>query len=423
MSNLEVKMPPQYKHLFEKKWRHIVYHGGRGGAKSYNIALALLLRGMEEKHIILCTRETQNSINDSVHSLLKSLIEKYEMTQYEVLKTEIRNRDNGTQFLFKGLRKESIDSLKSMPNTTLAWVEEAHSVSSESIDKLVPTVREEGSQIIWSFNREVEQDPVWVKIVESADEKTFVMKINSYDVDGFLSDTLKDEREKMKADNFDLYRHVWLGEPLTIATGSVFGQQIERAKSDNRVTSVPYDASVGVYPVFDLGISDSMAIWFYQMVGLEVHFIDYYENSGEGLGHYIEWCRSRGYNFATWFLPHDAKARELQSGKSREEFFHDNGIMNTEILPPNRGDTGIELARGMFSRCYFDKDKCQRGLECLNAYHYAFDERNNMLKRTPEHDWSSHGADAFIYACMSIEAAQAATRVRFKTYTPKAFRA
>jgi hypothetical protein len=233
----------------------------------------------------------------------------------------------------------------------------------------------------------------------------------------------------MRVDNPDLFAHVWLGQPLTSKTGSVFGNQIARAEMDGRIGKVPYDASAGTYAVFDLGISDSTAIWWFQMIGREIHMIDYYENSGEELGHYISMLHNKGYNYTTIYLPHDAKQRELQTGKTRVEFFEDNGFHNIEVLRPtnfNLGDDDINLiARPTFSRVWIDRDKCQRGLECLRAYHYEYDEKNKLLKSKPEHDWSSHASSAFIYAMMAAtEASEEAQQIniKFKTYVPKAFR-
>lgn len=401
-SELKIVMPEQFKELFNPKWRNIVFYGGRAGGKSENIARALLIKGQQEKRLILCTREIQNSIDDSVHRLLRSLIEKYKMTDYEVQKTTIRNKRTGTEFIFKGLRQETIDSLKSIPNITDCWVEEAHSVSAESIEKLTPTIRADGSQIIWSFNRETPDDPVWVKIVEPGGDDTYICKINSQDVENFLSKTIINEREKMREDNPELYLHVWLGEPRTVASGTVYGKQIAQAIDDGRIKIVPYDSDANVYTSWDLGIGDAMAIWFFQVVGMEIRFIDHYENSGEGLGHYIGVFQNKPYTYAKHFLPHDAKVRELQSGKSRVDFFNDKGIYNVEVLPPDKGDTGIEQARTGFSRVFIDETKCARGLECLKAYHYDYDSKNQILRSKPKHDWSSHSSDAFAYAFMAI---------------------
>lgn len=211
-----VKLAHVYSELFGHKWRHIVYHGGRGSGKSTAVAYALLLRGRQSKLRILCTREYQNSIADSVHKLLKDLIDKHGLTDYIVQNDTIKNRLTGTEFIFKGLKKDS-QAIKSLEGIDIAWCEEAQTITEESIDTLIPTIRKEGSQLIWTFNRLTELDPVFVKLCMHPDDDTFVAHVNSDTLEaiGQLPQTLIDEREKSrKNDPPDLYAHIWLGEPI-----------------------------------------------------------------------------------------------------------------------------------------------------------------------------------------------------------------
>lgn len=426
---IELIVPEQYKELFEpsRQWRHLVFKGGRASAKSTEVGISRLLLGAQKRQRGLCTREIQNSIQESVYKLLCDWIDRLKLYDWRMLNDRLENRRTGSEIFFKGLHN-NIQSIKSIEGIDWCWIEEAQSVSAESITTLVPTIRKEGSHLIWTYNPLTEHDPVKELIVDTADERTYVRHINSDEVEQLLSPEIIAEREKMRVDNPELFAHVWLGEPLTSRTGSVFGQQIARAEIDGRIGNVPYDASAGVYAVFDLGMGDSTAIWWYQLIGREIHMIDYYENSGEELGHYISMLHNKGYNYTTIYLPHDAKQRELQTGKTRVEFFEDNGFHNIEVLRPTSFTLGQDdiniIARPAFSRVWIDREKCERGLECLRAYHYEFDDKNNLLKPKPEHDWSSHASSAFIYAMMaateSSEAQQ--VRVKFKTYTPKAFR-
>ena len=426
---IQLEVPEQYKELYEPSqfWRHLVFKGGRASAKSTMVGVSRLVQGSCEKRRGLCTREIQNSIQESVYKLLCDWIERLELYDWRMLNDRLENRRTGSEIFFKGLHN-NIQSIKSIEGIDWCWIEEAQSVSAESITTLVPTIRKEGSQLIWTYNPLTDHDPVKELIVDKADSRTYVRHINSDEVEQLLSPEIIAEREKMRIDNPDLFAHVWLGQPLTSRTGSVFGSQIARAEQDGRIGRVPYDASAGVYAVFDLGISDSTAIWWYQVIGREIHMIDYYENSGEELGHYISMLHNKGYNYTTIYLPHDAKQRELQTGKTRAEFFEDNGFHNIEILRPTNfslGDDDINLiARPTFSRVWIDREKCQRGLECLRAYHYEYDEKNKLLKSKPEHDWSSHASSAFIYAMMAAteSSEMQQVRVKFKTYTPKAFR-
>lgn len=428
---IELTIPEQYKELFQpsKTWRHLIYKGGRSSGKSYQVALSRLILGSHKCLRGLCTREFQNSMDDSVKALLADLVRKYNLKDWQVLDKELRNLKTGSEIHFKGLHNNA-QTIKSYEGVDWCWVEEAQSVSAESINTLIPTIRKEGSQIIWTYNPLTEHDPVKELVEDRYKDRgnAYILHINSDAVEDLLSPEIIEERETMRQDNPELFAHIWLGEPLTAKTGTVFGNQIARAEIDGRIGSVPYDASAGVYTAIDLGIGDSTAIWWFQLIGQEIHFIDHYESSGEELGHYISIIKNKPYNYTTHYLPHDAKQRELQTGMTRVEFFENNGIHNIEVLRPTNFQLGQDdinlIARPKFSRVWIDREKCERGLKCLRAYHYEYDDKNKILKNKPEHDWSSHSSSAFIYALMaateSVESQQ--VKVKFKTYTPTAFR-
>ena len=423
---LEIDVPAPFIELFEpsKHWRHVLYHGGRSSGKSTTVAIFLVTLASSKPIRVLCCREVQNSIAESVHKLLSDIIAKYNLPNWEVTRETIRNA-NGSEFIFKGLRGNA-QSIKSLEGIDICWVEEAQTVSMESIDILIPTIRKDGSYFIWTFNRLTENDPVWERIASKPDERTYVRQVNSNEVEKLLSREIISEREKMRKDNPELFEHVWLGKPMTVATGSIYGKQLAQAREDGRIGKVPYDGSAPVYAALDLGVGDSTAICFFQTVGQEIHFIDYYESSGEDLAHYIGVLSNKPWEYRQIFLPHDARARELQTGKTREEFFRDHGYNNVTILRPSRmilGQDDINMtARPKFSRCWFDETKCARLLECLRAYHYEYDERNKLLKDRPHHDWSSHAADAFMYSLIAeAEQVEVQTKITFKTFTPDVF--
>ena len=426
---IDLTIPEQYKELFQpsKQWRHIVYKGGRSSGKSTQIAISRLLKGSQKKLRGLCTREIQNSIQESVYKLLCDKIDELGLNDWQKFNDKLVNSKTGSEIFFKGLHN-NIQSIKSIEGIDWCWIEEAQSVSADSITTLVPTIRKEGSELIWSYNPLPEHDPVQELIVDKADDRTYVLHVNSDAIEQLLSKEIIEEREKMRRDNPDMFAHVWLGQPLTSKTGTVFGKQIAQAEIEGRIGSVPYDASAGTYTAIDLGIGDSTAIWWFQMVGQEIHFIDHYESSGEELGHYISIIKNKPYNYTTHFLPHDAKQRELQTGLTRVEFFENNGIHNIEVLRPTNFQLGQDdinmIARPKFSKVWIDRDKCERGLKCLRAYHYEYDEKNKLLKDKPEHDWSSHSSSAFIYALIAAqESTEAqAVNVQFKTFVPKEFR-
>jgi hypothetical protein len=181
--------------------------------------------------------------------------------------------------------------------------------------------------------------------------------------------------------------------------GSYYSRQIQQARKDGRITSVPHVAGQEVYTFWDLGIDDSMTIWFMQQVGKELRFIDYYENSGEGLAHYAKHLKSLPYVFAEHIMPHDADTREIGTGKSRRETAEELGIRTVRVVQRARNMdvvlSHIEQARNKFSECFFDEKKCARGLSALEGYHSEYDEEKKILSNRPYHDWTSHGADAF----------------------------
>ena len=424
---INIDVPQPFIELFEptKNWRHLAFYGGRSSGKSTTVAIALLVKATSTPLRILCTREFQASLSDSVFKLLADTIDKYKLPNWSVGKEYIRNA-NGSEFLFAGVRN-NVQSIKSMEGIDICWGEEASTFSMESLDVLIPTIRKPGSYFVWTFNRLTAEDPIWEKICKNPDERTYVRKVNSNDIEGLLSPEIIFEREKMRKENPELFEHVYMGEPLTVNTGSVFGKQLAKAREEGRIGKIAYDGALGVYTAWDLGVGDATAIWFFQVTsGGEIHFIDHYESSGEDLGHYISVVQNKPYQYNKHFLPHDANARELQTGTTRVDFFRNRGINNVEVLRPTRfalGQDDISLvARPKFSKCWFDEEKCQRGLECLRAYHYEYDEKNKLLKDKPCHDWASHSSSAFIYAMMAeTENVEVKTHFTFKTFTPGVF--
>ena len=423
---VEIDIPQPFQELFEptKKWRHYLYHGGRSSGKSTTVAIFLVTLATSKPIRVLCCREIQRSIKESVHRLLSDCIEKYKLPGWTITDETLKNA-NGSEFIFKGLHGNE-QNVKSTEGVDICWVEEAQSVSMNSIDVLIPTIRKEGSFLIWTMNRLSAQDPVWVRIAEKPDELTYIKQVNSTAIEKLLSPEIIAEREKMRKDNPELFAHVWLGEPLTVTTGSIYGKQLAQAREDGRIGKVPYDGAAPVYAALDLGVGDSTAICFFQNVGQEIHFIDYYESSGEDLAHYIHVLANKPWDYRQIFLPHDAKARELQTGKTREEFFREHGYNNVTILRPSvhtYGQDDINMtARPKFSKCWFDEKNCARLLECLAAYHYEYDDKNKLLKDRPKHDWSSHAADAFMYSLIAeTEQVEVTTNFNFKTFTPEVF--
>ena len=182
-------------------------------------------------------------------------------------------------------------------------------------------------------------------------------------------------------------------------SGSYYGKLITKADNEKRITTVPIDEHVGVETWWDLGIGDSTAIWFAQRVGEEIHLIDYYENSGESLMHYADVLEDKGYAYERHIAPHDIQARELGTGKSRLEVSAELGI-DFEVAPKLEVDHGIESVRNVLPYCWFDREKCKLGIDAMRQYRKQWDEKNQVFKNKPLHDWCSHAADAFRYGCV-----------------------
>jgi len=209
-----IEIPSEYKALFDKGWREAAIYGGRYSLKSHTVARYLLIRARQAKTRIGCFREFQNSIGESSHQLLADLIRQYELNEFEVTNNAIINKLNGSDFIFKGLWNNE-QSIKSIEGIDIAWVEEAQTISNNSIEVLTPTVRKDGSQIIYTYNRLLEDDPVHTRLVIEGRPNTLILNVN-YDVAikyGMMPDVIRLEMEDDKEKRPSLYRHKWLGEP------------------------------------------------------------------------------------------------------------------------------------------------------------------------------------------------------------------
>ncbi len=191
----------------------------------------------------------------------------------------------------------------------------------------------------------------------------------------------------------------------TAIRGAYYGKPIAQAEAERRIGKVPHEPNLPVHTAWDLGVGDATAIWFYQRLGRELRLIDYYEASGVGLDHYAKALQSRGYLYGEHLLPHDARVREMGSGKTRVETLTGLGF-RPRVLDQGGLEDGIDAVRLLLPRCWFDAGKCARGLEALRHYRCAWDERRQSFGARPLHDWSSHAADAFRYLAMGLREAK-----------------
>jgi phage terminase large subunit len=396
------KFPEKLKFLFKPK-RYKVLKGGRGGAKSWGIARALLILGASRPLKALCAREIQKSISDSVHALLASQVEKLGLGSfYTVQNTRIFGK-NGTEFIFAGL-KHNINNIKSLEDVDVVWVEEAQTVSKKSWEVLIPTIRKEGSEIWISYNPELETDETHQRFAVNPPPEAEVVSINWRDNPWFPS-TLRAEMEHLKAKDPDAYQHVYEGMCKQVVEGAIYKNELLLADKEERICRVPYDATKPVHTFWDLGFADKTSIWFAQSIGFEFRLIDYLDGSQQALQFYLKTLQDKGYVYGTHYLPHDAKAHQLGSGRSIEEQIRAAGL-KVEVVPRLSVEDGIAAARAIFGKCWFDKDKCADGIQALRHYRYEYDEDLRTYKKVPLHDWSSHTADAFRMFAVAIREPQ-----------------
>jgi len=396
----KAEFPIKLEGLF-KKSRYKVLYGGRGGAKSWGIARALLIKGAKDPIRILCAREFQTSIKDSVHKLLCDQIESLGLLSfYEITQTSIRGR-NGTEFSFVGL-KNNVSNIKSYEGVDICWVEEAQTTSRLSWNILIPTIRKQGSEIWISFNPELETDETYQRFVANPPQDSITMKVNWSD-NPWFPDTLKLEKDALKSRDEEAYNQVWEGLCRQTVNGAIFAKEMQNAEKDGRITRVPYDATKPVHAVFDLGWSDSTAIWFLQFVGMETRLIRYIEDSQKTISYYLATMQTYGYVYDTIWLPHDAENKTLAAaGRSIDDIVRASGY-KTQIMPRVPILDSINAARTIFPTCYFDREHTADGLACLRHYRYEVDPDTGQFSRNPLHDHYSHGADAFRYIALMIK--------------------
>ena len=399
MSVLRIELPEAFDGIFDP-YRYKVFYGGRGGGKSHSIGRYLLARGMSEATRILCARELQNSIDESVHRLLADIIAEYRMDDfYEVQRQKIIGK-NGTEFIFKGLKHNPV-GIKSTEGVDVVWVEEAEAVSDNSWEILIPTIRKEGSEIVISFNPKLPSDPTWIRMVENANDDMLVRKISWQD-NPYFPAVLNEERLKLKKSDIEAYEHVWEGNFDRRYHGGIYASLIEKARDQDRITSVPYDPAVPVVTAWDLGNANATAIWFAQMVGKEARVIDFYENSNQPLTHYANYVLEKDYNYEMHYLPHDAAHERLGMQGSIADQLRELGIRN-EVIKVISIEAGIEKARNLIGKCFFDKDSCRDGLHALSHHQYEWDQNRQRFKDKPLKDWSSDAADSFRYLAQVME--------------------
>lgn len=444
--------------LFESaRWK--IAYGGRGAGKTENIAVALILLARTKRLRILCGREFQNSIDESVKQTIEANIVSMGFEdEFVILTKQIIHKATGTRFLFMGLRY-NISKIKSLGRIDICWIEEADKTSKNTLDKLVPTIRgrskaEEdrggpfgkGPEIWISYNPDLDDDevykrsvsekskylPDYVLIDRATDEVilnpdgslfkpnpseyegsnqfevvryAIVKKVNWSDNKWFPPD-LRMEMNILKAANETKYLEVWEGFTKQVLDGAIYAEELRQVLLDKRRGSVKYDDKRPVHTFWDLGHSDKTAIWFVQRVGLEFNIIHYYEDRLKKMPFYIKYLQDTGYIFGVHYLPHDGSAETL-SNITPEKQLKAKGYTVKIVERPAKKAVGINAVRSVMPLCNFDEIGTAEGWQCLSRYAYKVDEETGVFSKEPEHNtpWS-HGADGFQTFALSLKSEQ-----------------
>lgn len=411
MTTARVELPKKLIPVFAGEADVRGAYGGRGSGKTRSFALMAAIRGYQYgmqgiKGIILCARQYMNSLQDSSLEEVKRAIESVDFlaSYYEVGEKYIRSKDGRVEFSFAGLER-SIDSVKSKGRLLLCWVDEAEPVPDEAWRILIPTLREEGegwNAELWvTWNPKRKNAAVESRFRFADDPLIKVVECNWQDNPKFPR---KLERDRLR--DLELrpeeYPHVWEGEYVSVIDGAYFAKDLLKAREEGRISRVSADPLMTTRLFVDIGgtgaRADAFALWAVQFVGREVRVLDYYEAVGQPLATHLAWLRERGYtpDKAQFWLPHDGATHDKVFSVSYESALKDAGYAVTVV--PNQGKGAakarIEAARRIFGSVWFNEATTAGGVDALGWYHEKRDE-TRQIGLGPEHDWASHGADAF----------------------------
>jgi phage terminase large subunit len=392
-------------------------HGGRGSAKTRTFAKMAAVWGVRCAEanlpgVIVCGREFMNSLDDSSLAEVKAAIfeEPWLMSKYDVGEKYVRTKDGRISFAFIGLR-HNLDSIKSKSRIRLLWVDEAEPVSETAWTKTINTVREEGSEIWVTWNPERKKSATNKRFRADPPAHSKIIQLNWRDNPWFPS-TLDVKRLDDLEKRPDQYDHVWEGDYVTAIEGAYYARHLIEARNQGRIGRVPFDPLMRIRIFCDLGgtgaKADAFAMWPAQFIGKEVRTRDYYEAQGQPLSTHIQWLHSKGFTpaKADIYLPHDGETHDRVVDVSFESAFKAAGYDVTVIPNQGRGAAKmrVEAGRRLFPSIWFDADTTEDGRDALGWYHEKKSDDDREALLGPEHDWSSHGADAFGLMCVAYEA-------------------
>lgn len=389
----EISIPDWAECLLTQGPRYTVLHGGRGSGKSMSVGTALPIRAAAEPLRILCCREIQQSIQESVKSMLESRMEAMGLkdTFFDTKKQEIVG-SNGSKFIFRGLSDVTADSIKSLADIDIVWVEEAQALSQRSLDLLLPTIRKDTSEIIMTMNPEMDTDPVYTTFIAKPPANARVLQVN-WDKNPFWNAALEAERLRSKTDDPDRYDHIWEGVPMSAADGAIYRKEMHALSIGNRIRPIAEDPALTTHAIFDLGVADLTSIIIAQADISGLRVLAFHEDHGLSLKDYSDWLQQNGWGHATVWLPHDGRARSLHTGMSSEALMRSYG-WQVQIVPSLPVETGIQQARAALKMAFIS-DECDLLLEHLRRY-----VRNKAGH--PQHDEHSHAADSFRYTAIAM---------------------
>lgn len=405
--------------------------GGRGSGKSQffaglEVEDALRFPGEAQEGMrLVCIREVQKSLKHSAKSLIEAKLAEYNLGErdgFKVFNEVIKTPGDGL-IIFQGMQDHTADSIKSLEGFHRAWVEEAQSLSALSMQLLRPTIRWESprfgmkSEMHFSWNPRRKTDPVDAMLRGDAPTGSVVVRANWSDNPWFPS-VLEAERQDCLRTMPEQYEHIWEGGYATVNAGAYYAAAISLAKQEGRIGRVAKDPLMTVRAVWDIGgtgaKADAAAIWIVQYIGREIRFLNYYEAQGQPLATHIEWLRQNGYGNALCVLPHDGATNDRVHDVSYESALRAAGFEAQVVANQGAGAAmkRVEAARRLFPAMWFD-EKCQPGIDAIGWYHERRDE-DRGIGLGPEHDWSSHGADAFGLVAVAYELPQQAKEPKFE---------
>jgi phage terminase large subunit len=397
---ISAQFPEKLQCLFQPM-RYKILWGGRAAGRSWGVARALLLIGVQRGIRVLCARELQKSIAESCHKLLSDQIEELGLSHLYTIQQSKIYGPNGTEFSFEGI-KNNVNAVKSYEGIDICWVEEANKVSKNSWEVLIPTIRKDGSEIWMTFNPELETDYTYVYFVKKAPKNAFVVHM-TWEDNPWVSQAILDEKDKMKRDDFDSYLNVWMGKTRQMLEGAVFAKQLRLITERGQICAVPHDPETPVDTFWDLGKRDLTSIWFIQRVAMQYRVLNYLEARGEDVEYYLHAMQRLPYMYGAHYLPHDGKHKRLGQKRSVQQIVKASYPNNSVLIVPkiNNKTNAINAARVFMPQCWFDEENCGEGLARLRNYTYEVED--GQFSDQPLHDDNSNGADAFMTAAQSFK--------------------